>query len=477
MYKKHIFIALISLFVTNGYAQTKVSIDSLRKTVYFLASDSLLGRSPGSPEMAKATQYIATHFKEIQLKEIDKNYQQVFHFYQNKDNRGTNIIGLIEGNDPVLKNEYIVIGAHYDHIGTKFRNNDTIIYNGADDNASGVATILEVARLIQANKTLFKRSILVIAFDAEEQGLLGSTHFYKNCPVDASQIKYMMSIDMVGALNKGGKLVFNGANSMKDGTKYFAQVAKTDSLPYEYKSGSSFWYSRTDTRPFYQNGVSAMYVSTGLKSPYHKPQDDADIIDYQGMQKSAEQIYNTTLLVANKENIEFRKTEKLIEFGPVIGLGFNSFNISEGGLTNKSRFMFNGGIATHTRLGNHFALQANAVYANRGSKTESGAANISSIDVPVSLLLMTPYDMARAYLLLGGYYNYALDGKIGGNTIKWSENNVNRNDFGLSFGLGMMIYHYQFTYRANFGTQEYLKNALPHTSYYQSMDFSVAYLF
>ncbi len=473
---KHFSLFVLTFLLGIGVqAQQKISIDSLQKTVYFLASDSLLGRSPGSAEMAKATQYIKQHFEAIQLKPVSKDYEQVFHFYMNKDNRGTNVIGLIEGSDPVLKNEYIVIGAHYDHIGTRFNDNDTIVYNGADDNASGVATILEVARLIAANKTQFKRSVLVIAFDAEEQGLLGSTHFLEHCPVDSKQIKYMMSIDMVGALNKGGRVEFNGANSMQGGKDYVTKVDKVEGLPLKYISGTRFWYSRTDTRPFYNGGIASMYVSTGLKSPYHKPQDDANIIDYNGMQKVAEQVYNTTLLVANKDNISFRKTESLIEVGPIVGLGFSHFNPSKGGITNKNRFMGYAGLATHTRLGRKFALQINGLYNVKGSRTSVGAANINCIDVPVSLLVMSKYDIARVFASFGGYYSHALSGKIADKDIEWDANNVNRDDYGLSFGFGFMLYNYQTTLKWNFGTTEYLKNALPQSNYFRSVELSLAY--
>ena len=137
--------------------------ERLTKHVYFLASDSLQGRGAGTIDADKAARYIVQQFEEIGVEPYFKEG-----FYQPFEKYGTNtyknIVGVIPGNDPVLKDDYIIIGAHYDHLGIR----DNKIYNGADDNASGTATIIEMARILKSQQNSLKRSVIVVAFDAEE---------------------------------------------------------------------------------------------------------------------------------------------------------------------------------------------------------------------------------------------------------------------------------------------------------------------
>ncbi|MDD3667974.1 MAG: M28 family peptidase, partial [Bacteroidales bacterium] len=165
--KRFLFTFIISLVIlpsTNAFSQN--SIERIKKDVYVLASDSLMGRSAGTIYGNKASQYIYSRFIENGLKPI---YQIIREGTTQK-----NIYCVIEGSDSILKNEFIILGAHYDHLGYRIKGNDTIIYNGADDNASGTSLILELGRKINENKEKFKRSIVLIAFDSEETGLNGS---------------------------------------------------------------------------------------------------------------------------------------------------------------------------------------------------------------------------------------------------------------------------------------------------------------
>jgi hypothetical protein len=473
----NIAVLILSLSV-NCLAQLSVP-DSLQKTVYFLASDSLLGRSPGSAESEKAIEFIIKAMQNADIKPFVANYRMPVYWYANRNATGTNVVGVIEGCDPVLKNEYIVLGAHFDHIGANLSDpKNPIIYNGADDNASGVATIIEVGRQLAANKGKLKRSVLIIAFDAEEQGLIGSKYFVEHCPVDINQIKYMMSIDMVGALNKGGAGKFNGAASMKDGVKFLESLAQTDSLPTEYIKHSAFWYARTDVKHFYLNKIPGMYVSTGLKSPYHKPEDDANLIDYQGMTKMTNQIYNVTVGVANKENIQFKNTEPAFKVGFCLNFGSNHFLPTEGSLTYKNSFVYSAGLTTQTRLNKYYNLQADVLYKNKGSRTDMGKAQFNCVEVPVYLQIITPNDMVRSYAIVGGYYSYAFDGKIGSKTISWNSTDLKRNDYGLVYGFGFMIYQYQIGFKGNIGLGKMSDNeSFMPQSKYRSAELTLGYFF
>ena len=130
---------------------------------------------------------------------------------------GCNVVAVVESDDEEFKNEYILIGAHYDHLGIKTnKQGKTVIYNGADDNASGTAILMQLARRMQKDRHLLKRSIILVAFDAEEEGLIGSRYFSENpMPIsDIHQIKLMINLDMVGWL-KGDALKISGTGTQK----------------------------------------------------------------------------------------------------------------------------------------------------------------------------------------------------------------------------------------------------------------------
>ena len=178
--KKHLIILAAIVWSASTVAQTTISADSLSKHVYFLASDTLEGRSPGTKGCLMAANYIAEEFIKLGINPLGDDFFHHFMFRTGANSiEAKNILGVIEGNDPLLKYEYIVLGAHYDHIGYYFEHHSEkqkVVFNGADDNASGVATIIEIARQLKQNK-LLKRSIIIAAWDAEESGLKGSTQF------------------------------------------------------------------------------------------------------------------------------------------------------------------------------------------------------------------------------------------------------------------------------------------------------------
>ena len=215
-----------------------------------------------------------------------------------------NIAGVIRGSDPALSNEYIVLGAHYDHLGyggygTGALQPDTVaIHNGADDNASGTATLLAIAAELSRHKKELKRSVIVIAFSAEEEGLLGSRYFVDHLPVPDDAIKVMLNMDMVGHLNDQHQLYMGGAGTFPGGVDFMKKTGEGSGLNLVVHAGS---VGGSDHVSFYQKGISCVGLHTGGHPQYHKPSDDADLINVPGIEKVARYIYNAVYGLADRE--------------------------------------------------------------------------------------------------------------------------------------------------------------------------------
>jgi hypothetical protein len=201
-----------------------------------------------------------------------------------KKEKTANVVALLEGSDPLLKSEYLVVGAHYDHLGFGGPNSgsrmpDTnAVHNGADDNASGTAMILELAESFTDQIEPAGRSIIFVAFSAEEMGLIGSKYFVNNPPVDIRSIKAMFNFDMVGRFDKEK----NSISVSGTGTS-----AEADSILRIHAQGLPFTvvhspdgYGPSDHAAFYASGIPVFYFNTGVHTDYHTPFDDWDKLDY-----------------------------------------------------------------------------------------------------------------------------------------------------------------------------------------------------
>ena len=209
--KRSLFLVLLFLFPFLSTAQQK---ENLRKDVCVLSSDSLEGRKVGTIGGEKARGYICSQLRDISLEYTT----QVCH-----KGLGQNIIAEIKAETPKFKDEYILIGAHYDHLGVR----NGKIYNGADDNASGSAVLLQLARLFKANKDKLDRNIILVWFDAEEIGLIGSKHFVKDSAYanKIGKIKLMINLDMVGWY-KNGSLKISGVKMLRGWETIFKQTER-----------------------------------------------------------------------------------------------------------------------------------------------------------------------------------------------------------------------------------------------------------
>ncbi len=216
-----------------------------------------------------------------------------------------NVVTLIEGSDPVLKNEYLVLGAHHDHLGyggpgSGSRQPDTsAVHYGADDNASGVASVIEIAEKLASDVNQLKRSIIVMTFDGEEMGLLGSKYFVNNPSVDLDKIKGMLNIDMLGRINEEEKdFNIGGVGTAAEFAEIIKKYSENSSLKVETSTAG---YGPSDHASFYSNDVPVLFVFSGLHDDYHTPRDTPDKLNYADQKIACDIVYNLIVDLANRD--------------------------------------------------------------------------------------------------------------------------------------------------------------------------------
>lgn len=291
------------------FAQSAVTEKEIAEHISFLASPKMAGRFPGTKENKKVVDYLIKNFKKAGVKPYGSSYIQEFKAkIRVKKGQDTpvvvtqNVIGFIEGSDPLLKREFIVLGAHYDHLGMggpSSKKQDTVgIHLGADDNASGTAALLEIAEQLAANRKDLKRSILFIGFGAEEQGLLGSKYFVEHPVIPLSSIKLMLNMDMVGRMNAEKHLYMGGAASFDGGMELMKRLgpeAGINPIVIAYDVGGS------DHVSFYKKNIPVLGFHTGGHAQYHTPEDDFAHINVAGERLVCNYIYKAIVNVANRE--------------------------------------------------------------------------------------------------------------------------------------------------------------------------------
>ncbi|GMN10990.1 hypothetical protein MTsPCn9_26980 [Croceitalea sp. MTPC9] len=254
------------------------------KIMNFLASDELKGRDSGSEGIEMAAQYIEKYFTANGIKPYFESYRDTL---SNFKKPSYNIVGFVEGNDPDLKKEYILIGAHYDHIGIITAENGDAIANGANDNASGTTTVMEIARYFGANRTN-KRSLIFALFSAEEKGLLGSRHLAKKLKEAELNLYTMLNFEMTGVplQGKSYELYITGyelSNLAEISNKYagkkligFLPTAKEYNL-----------FQRSDNYDFHKEFAVPSHTFCTFDftnfDHYHKVGDENDIMDFEHM--------------------------------------------------------------------------------------------------------------------------------------------------------------------------------------------------
>lgn len=309
-------------------------IGDLRTDVLVLAADSLQGRKTGTSYELMAADYIAKRMKDLQISPLGNagTYFQTFSFKASNDPHqeptftnekgdgfltGTNVIGFINNNASTT----VVIGAHYDHLGMggegSLYREGAAIHNGADDNASGVAVMLDLAYKLQTSD-LKGHNYLFIAFSGEEMGLLGSNYFTKNPTLDLSKISYMINMDMVGRLNDDRVLAINGIGT----SPRWNQIVNANNKDFKLATSES-GVGPSDHTSFYLNDIPVLHFFTGQHEDYHKPGDDAEKLNYTGMEQISSFIYRIVGDTDQAGKLIFKKTKNESEEVPrfKVGLG------------------------------------------------------------------------------------------------------------------------------------------------------------
>jgi hypothetical protein len=290
----------------------------IKKDIVYLASDNLKGRGTSSKEEKLAADYIANSFKACKLIPKGNNgyyYNFVFKKSSNPHDTATATIPERKGIDVVgfLDNgaqHTIVIGAHYDHLGLGHDHNsldanpEDKIHNGADDNASGTAGVLELARYFSNNNKKENYNFLFMCFSGEELGLLGSKKWCDNPTIPLSSINYMFNMDMIGRLNDSTKklLVYGVGTS----PNWVPLLDKTNTY-FSIKKDSS-GIGPSDQTSFYLMDIPVLHFFTGQHSDYHKPSDDVDKINFTGEQKVLEYIITLIEATNDQPKLVFTKT-------------------------------------------------------------------------------------------------------------------------------------------------------------------------
>ncbi len=214
-----------------------------------------------------------------------------------------NILAFIEGKE--LKDEFVVLGAHWDHLGLGGPNSgsrvpDTVaVHYGADDNASGVAGIIEIAEKLAQQKEL-KRSVLVIAFGAEEMGLLGANYFTNNPLFELKQLKAMVNLDMIGRLKKDNSIMISGTGTSLEGEAILRNLNADSTFAISMQPEG---FGASDHAAFYAKDVPVFFLSSGAHDDYHTPSDKPDRINLEGAKSIADYSYNLMLNLINRDSI------------------------------------------------------------------------------------------------------------------------------------------------------------------------------
>ncbi|NDV95960.1 M20/M25/M40 family metallo-hydrolase [Dysgonomonas sp. 521] len=293
---KNFLLPILLLIISQAiFAQTAkdkglsaIDLNKAKEYIEVLAGDSLEGRKAGASGGLKASEYIKSKFLEMGIKPWVDNYFQPFENENHKSLKMRNVLGYIPGK---YIDEVVVIGAHYDHLGIKTNKTNDSIYNGADDNASGVSAILQIAGAFMASGEKPLRTVIFALWDGEEVGLLGSFHFVEDFQenitfplLSAPKMKGHINCDMIGR-NKTEADYNHVACFFSPEKPVFKEWLENDIVRYHLDLAPEFHPMNdspggSDHLPFSMKGIPVMFYNTDLHEDYHQPSDHADKINY-----------------------------------------------------------------------------------------------------------------------------------------------------------------------------------------------------
>ena len=333
------FITFFACSSSQNHSNSSVDISEkdIEEHIAFLASEELKGREAGTADEAKAANYIADLFRNSGLEPAgdDQTFFQEFTINttilnnpHSTDTSGEkrlskNVVGLVRGT--IESDEVIIIGAHYDHLGygefgSLYRGDTPRIHNGADDNASGTAGLIELAQYFGKFRPV--TDLLFVAFSGEEMGLLGSAHFVEEPPVNLDNTLAMINMDMIGRM-EDHKLIIFGTGTTSDWEEILL-VANTDSLKIQLvKDGTG----ASDHTSFYYKNIPVLHYFTDTHSDYHRPSDDVEYINNEGIAKITEHIVRVIEYLdgIDKEQMAFieapgKQRQSMRLEGPTLGV-------------------------------------------------------------------------------------------------------------------------------------------------------------
>ena len=331
--KPHFFNTLLCICIFSFSLKSQINnINSIKNHVSYLASDKLKGRGTSSADELIAANYLADNFSKSGLTSFNNSYLKSFLYKKNpnphdtsiteiKEQKGYNVVGFLNNKAPYT----IVIGAHYDHLGLGHDHNsldanpEGKIHNGADDNASGTAGVLELANYFSKNKIIEPFNFLFICFSGEELGLIGSKKWCENPDINLSYINYMINMDMIGRLNDSTKkLMIYGVGTSPS----FVPLLDSLKLSFNIKKDSS-GIGPSDQTSFYLKDIPVLHFFTGQHSDYHKPSDDAEKVNYKGEAEVLSYIVNVIEKTFHYPKLTFSKTRNP-------DMGKSSFKVTMG---------------------------------------------------------------------------------------------------------------------------------------------------
>ncbi len=308
---KFLFLFFFCIFYANAQP---IPEKSIKKHISFLASDQLKGRGTGTAEEKIAANYIIKNFEKIGLKPGGENgtFLQVFPAKKgippnSKTVNASNVIGFLDNN----QSKTIVIGAHYDHLGmgdqgSSLQSNSTgMIHNGADDNASGVAGMMELAKYYSKNKINENYNFLFIAFSGEELGLMGSKFFLDNSILKVSNINCMINLDMIGRYREEKGVSIGGIGTSTFWENNAAKLANDLGIKYNLDSTG---IGPSDHASFYLKDIPVLFLFTGAHPEYHKPSDDIALINIKGEALLLKYVIKVINQINLSPILDFKKT-------------------------------------------------------------------------------------------------------------------------------------------------------------------------
>ena len=300
--------------------QSDTTVEDFKSRVGYLASDKLGGRSAGSKGDILARDYMVDLFEKSSSSVTIQEFEVITNRRTQETAITYNVIGVLPGNDPVLKDEFVIVGGHYDTTPNPpkarrlFFDN---INNGADDNASGTAMVLELFEKY-ASTNSHKRTLVFILFGGEELGLLGSKHYAENPTINLDKVQLMVNLDMIGRLDEDNNVYLGGvptAYGLDKAIKPFIESSKLNVTSYQHTaSGVRSLFSRSDHYNFYKKDVPSLFFFTGIHKDYHTPRDEANLVNYEGLKLISDLAEKVIDNAANRnDRFEFRELPKLEE--------------------------------------------------------------------------------------------------------------------------------------------------------------------